>query len=315
MRWKPSHRTTPMTNQPGLVLSATGVMCFLCTTIASSCELGTPSCYLDPARVQWEQISLSASKFFFTASTQAQIQLVDSANIPFISVDQGVPVVPGIQSVELRAESRGIGIYSDSVLWIDPANGAALQFEVEDSGRRQRQRIYRYTNEGAFRRTRHPADGETDKPPEEWTDLTSGMRPYAPEAAGGIIIDPTSLLYIISASGLNQPGDTLQMVAFSRRQTTRLTLTVDQRANIDEALAKRLSGANLTGCKQPVETLLVRLSSELVTPDDDSKFSFLGLRSDIIIWLDPITRLPLRVTGKAKIVGRVSVNLRAAKCR
>lgn len=281
----------------------------------SACELNTESCTLDPTRVGWNAISLEARKFIFSGSTRVQIDLVDSMNLSLIAVDQGVPVAAGAQALELRAESRGLGTHSDAVLWIDPFSGAALQYKVEDSGRRQRQRIYRYTNEGAFHRTRHPAKGEADRPPEDWTDLDSGLTPYAPEAVDQVVIDPISLLYIISASHLNKPGDTLQMTAFARRQNTRLTLTVEQRAGIEKVLSDRLSNIDMPGCRRPSEALLVRLSSEPLTSQEDPKFSFLGLRSDISIWLDPVTRLPIQITGRAKIIGRVTVNLFAARCR
>lgn len=297
-----------------LMTMAAGV-CLFCTPVVSACELNKESCKLDPSRVQWQQISLEARKFIFSASTQVKIDLVDSTRLQAISVDQGVPVAPAVQILELHAISRGLGIHSDSVLWIDPFSGAALQYEVEDRGRRRRQRIYRYTNEGAFHRTRHPAKGEAGNPPETWTDVNSGLMPYAPEAVDEVIVDPVSLLYIISASHLNEPGDTLQMIAFARHQTTRLTLTVEERSGIDTALSGHLAGIDIPGCGQPAEVLLVRLSSEPLASQGDSKFSFLGLRSDIDIWIDPVTRLPIRITGKAKIIGRVIVNLIAAICR
>jgi len=282
--------------------------------IAHACELGRNECQLDPTRVRWMALDLEAKKFFLTGTTAAQVELVASDTVPLISVDAGVPVIPGARALELRATSHGLGINSDTVLWIDPHNGAALQYEVDDTGRRQRRRIYRYTNEGAFHRTRRPAEGEEDSPPEQWTDIESGLRLYAPEAVDQIVVDPVSILYVISAAPLARPGDTLEMYAFARRQTTRLTLTVAELNGVDRNIAKVLARADVSGCGQPVESLLIRLGVEQLNAEAESRFSFLGLQSDIEIWLDPISRMPLRISGKVKIAGRVAINLRAAEC-
>lgn len=283
-------------------------------SVASACELNAPDCRLDATRLHWDVIGLQARKFFFSASTRAQIEPATVDRLPLIATEQGVPVSPGTQTLRLAAASSGLGTHSDSVLWLDAGSGAALQYEVLDSGRRQRQRIYRYTDIGAFHRTRYPEKGQTELPPAQWTRVDAGLRPYAPDAVGEVIIDPIALLYIIAASSLERPGDELQMYAFARRRNTRLTLKVRERSAIARRLARSLNDVDMNGCAPPTEALLVTLTTEPMVTGQDADFDFLGLRSDISVWLDPATRLPLQITGKAKIVGRVTVRLRAARC-
>ncbi len=267
---------------------------------------------LDPGRVGWTHIGLKATKFFLTASTEVRVSVAETPCMAFLSPDQGTPVLAGPDTAVLTIDSEGLGIRSTATLWMDAQSGAALQYSVLDQGRRHRQRSYRYTDTGAFHWTRHPDRGEEDAAAETWSKTESGMRDYPPTASGERIIDPIGLLYIISASDMSQPGDTIELVVYARRRIARLTITADRFVSFDDAIKGNDFARTLTAGRHPKEALLFRLTPRAMSANDDMEFDFLGLSRDIEILLDPNTRLPLRISGKARIVGKLSIELQAA---
>lgn len=268
--------------------------------------------HLDPDRIGWTHIGLKASKFFLTATTGFNVSVSESGCISLLSPDQGQPVSAGADTAVVNIDSQGLGVDSKAVLWMDARTGAALQYSVLDHGRRNRQRSYRYTDIGAFHWTRYPAEGEEKAPVNTWSTTGSGMRDYPAAAAGEKIIDPVGLLYIIAASDMSRPGDSIDLVIYARRRLARLTITTDRFVDLDEATKGNEFARMLTASSHSKKALLFRLTPRAMTETDDMEFNFLGLSRDIEIVLDSDTRLPLRISGKARIVGKLSIELQAA---
>jgi hypothetical protein len=273
----------------------------------------------DPQRVGWTRLEFEARKLFLSAhaSMSAGQRERDSIAMEIVSPATGKPVaVPAIVA-EIRYGASGIGRNSETTLWLDVADGAAVQRMQLDRGKRTRHRIYRYTDVGAWHQTRWPAsEQEIDRPPEQWTERSEGLRAYPPTAAGLPIADPAALLWLIAASDLAQAGDSMALHTFSRRQVHRVAVEVlgPMQASIDfDSTDSR--GAWQRRGKMPALRLRIRGEPLQQQQGDDDEFELLGLQGDIELLLDPAHRTPLALSGKGKIVGQVTFHLRRAVLR
>jgi hypothetical protein len=90
-------------------------------------------------------------------------------------------------------------------------------------------------------------------------------------------------------------------------------LTVD--GLLDPKVAYRAVGDDgRRSCKGTTRALNIRLTV-LPFGTESADFDFLGLTSDIAIYLEPQSRLPLRIEGRAKVIGRVTTNLKEARLK
>jgi len=268
---------------------------------------------LDPERVGWTSINLEAHKLFVSATTEAEwsVDKRDAVASRLIAVPErdAVPAGPSVLTLKVRAAMPGIR--SLTTLWIDPATANSLQYEIRDSGRRIRERTVRFTDSGAFQRTRRPADNDDEKTPSTWTNHSSGFWPYAGNVATAPVLDSLALLYVVAGASLDKTGDRMEVLVFQSRELARVVLTVDRL--VDTRVAYRATGHDGTrSCRGSSRALRIRLA---VLPFGEAPpdFDFLGLKSDIFVLVEPDSRLVLRIEGKAAVIGRVSSNLKEAR--
>jgi len=269
---------------------------------------------LDASRLAWQRIEYHASKFTIGASSVVEWSQLDASdrNIDWIDAKglDGVPdkpIEPGKQVLRLDYTSDLIGRHFDTVYWMDPGDGAALQYETTSTGGRPKHRIYRFTNQGAFQRTWRPIKDEAELPWENWTERSGDFRPFQPEVYDQVVIDPVGLVYLVAASELGRSNDQLEVLAFVGREVSRAILTAGKVIEIDaDFIAQGPSGEKR--CNTRMKVLKISLAVEAVGDAAASDFDFFGLKSDIEIFLSPESRLPLRISGNAKIFGPLVIN-------
>jgi hypothetical protein len=298
--------------------SALSVALLLLNAGLASADPGGASRY-DPQRVGWARLEFAASKLWLSA--QASIATTarhhDEIAGRLIPSGAGQPVPAPEQVVELTYSASGMGRQSRTTLWLDGASGAAIQRTQVDTGSRQRHRIYRYTDAGAWHRTERPANARERKlPAEQWTERSEGFRSYPPEAKGLIITEPAALLWLISAVELTRSGDQVQLFTFSRRQVHRVSVRVagTKAARVDYRESTGNGARQRTG-EIEVLQLLIRGQPLQAETDEDDEFELLGLQGDIELLLEPAARVPLALSGRAKIVGQVVFRLHEATLR
>ncbi len=270
---------------------------------------------LDPARVGWSRVGLEAHKLFITSTTVAEWSVDDTSGVAGRLADspEGVAIAPGAKILKVNYRADLPGLKSDTTLWMDPVTGNSLQYEVRDSGKRFRERIVRFADSGAYHRTRRPRPGEAEETPATWTDETSGFWPYGQNLAGQPVLNSLGLLNFIAGSDLAKTGDQTEVLVFHRRALVRVRLTVD--GLVDARVAYRAVGDDgRRSCKGATRALNIRLTV-LPFGTEPTDFDFLGLKSDIFIRLEPQSRLPIRVEGRAAVIGRVTTNLKEARLK
>jgi hypothetical protein len=269
----------------------------------------------DPARIGWSEIQFHASMLFFSVDANVALNQLAVADVidRLMEPGEGVAITPDDKVQELRFTTDFFGRHTTSDLLINSGTGATLQRTSHDSGKRFRHRIYRFTDIGAYQRTRWPVGKDEEKLPaerwEEWSETGEGLRAYPAAAVGSVVTDSGGLLYIVGAAQLNEPGDKIEILAYARSHvhrvqvevTTPETIKVDYREHNGDNSVERKG-------KQQVMTLLIR-GEGLDDGDDVDEFELLGLRGDIIMHMDPKTRAPLQLNGRVKIIGRVTLRI------
>lgn len=296
-----------------------GVLAGLCAQIALAGPVAGKTGPFDPQRVSWTRLEFSAQKLFLSAQASLAVALRprDAISAGIVTPPMGKAVPMPETLAEIRYGASGMGRNSDTTLWLDLASGAALQRLQLDSGARTRQRIYRYTDIGAWHQTRWPAnDRERELPLEQWTDRSEGLRPYPAAATGLVITDPAALLWLIAATDLAKPGDRLEINTFSRRRVHRVSveaLGMTQTSIKFEAQDAR--GIWQREGRMPALRIRIRGEPLEQQADSDDEFELLGLQGDIELLLDPASRAPLALSGRAKILGQVTFQLCKAMLR
>jgi len=300
----------------GIVRLIVFVFLLLSSGSAIPCDHCGRGVALDSSGIGWQQVELRARKFLVTAKSVVEWSVLDvsSAKIGWIDADgldgvEGELVEPGAQILRLNYSSKLIGKPVESVLWMDPGDGAILQYSVHDNRRHPKHRIYRFTNRGAFQRTWRPEKNEKKLAWPEWSEQYGDFRPFPDEVYDRVITDSLGIIYIIAASDLGRGGDRLEVLAFGSREVSRGIFTAEEMVDIDADFVVE-GPLGERRCKGKTQVLRIGVEIETVgnTDEPDS-----GILSEIEIYLDLRSRLPLRISARAKYVGRVTIKTRHAR--
>lgn len=278
---------------------------------AADISRGTP---FDPSRVPWTSVEFEASKFFITATAGIQVtpRAIGEVAGQLASTPTGKPVEPEASVLELHYRASGVGRDADMALWLNPRSGAALQYRQVLGGGRSRLRIVRFADIGIFERSRRPAKQEEESlAPEQWSNRAEEPSAYPPAARGEAVIEPISLLWLVSAAELRKPGDRMAVLAFSRHDVYRVTAEVTGSGKTRVDYRERRAGIDKTR-QGAVRALHIHIRGINIEPNKEDDFELLGLRGEMSLLLDPVTRVPLELSGSAKIVGQIAMQLRAA---
>jgi hypothetical protein len=271
---------------------------------------------LDPNEIGWQQIDLRARKFLITAKAVVEWSVLDASkvNVGWIDADgldgvKGKPIESGAKILRLAYVSKLIGKPIDTVLWMDPGDGAILQYTVDDHRRRPKHRAYRFTNYGAFQRTWRPEKNEKKLAWPEWSEQYGDFRPFPEDAYDQVVTDSLGLIYIIAASKLGRGSDRLEVLAFGSREVSRGIFTAEEMLDIDVDFVVEGPTDELR-CKGKTQALRIGVEIEAVGDADEPDS---GILSEIEIFLDLQSRLPLRISARAKYVGSVVIKTKRAR--
>ncbi|MGI9341616.1 MAG: hypothetical protein ACR2QV_02125 [Gammaproteobacteria bacterium] len=276
---------------------------------------------LDPDRLNWSELRFHASKFFISIDADVELADIAASDIDgmLIQAGEGTAVASTPPNKSLVFTTEAFGRKTRAAVLLNAVDGATLQRTSHDSGKRNRHRIYRYTDIGAYQKTWWPVSEEQEKfPPErfkEWSKFEEGMRPFAEAVHGEIVIDPGALLYIVGAAPLEKAGDKIEVLAYARKNVHRVQVEV---AGIEQIKVKfdQSGGASPGEKKGKFNALKLLVRGEMVDDgDDDDQFELLGLRGDIDIHIDPETRAPLQIKGDVKIAGKATMRLTRLKLK
>jgi len=281
---------------------------------------------LDLKRVPWIQLSYRVKNFSVEVDAQVQLESLPAAEVEaaLIKSPQGVPIKAW------HPESNRITIYYlvDSILWppvktinqvwFNPKDATALGRIRLRRGNADFKKVYRFTEQGVFRHRREPKDQqETSKEPEKWTDVKDTFYAYDLDQLGcHNVTERTVMIYIASAAELSKSMQPLSFCVFGRRQLFQVRFKPEgfHSLKVDFIEKKQQGEMRRQG---EVEALKIALEVQPLPSDLDKveDFSFLGFQENIAIFIDPVSGLPLQLSGIISKVGKVTIKLGEVRLR
>jgi hypothetical protein len=218
-----------------------------------------------------------------------------------------------LMTVDLKTEGRFIfnEQYTEKI-WFNPFDGRAYcRIRYLKSGDPW-VKIYSWTDRGVHRKKIQPADErESRQDPVKWTKLKESFYPYPDSMVHSPnVSDPLFLLNYVPGLISLGPKVHSQILVFGKEQLYRLTC----RREKSYPMTVSYKSHTPAGAADIQKTLLPLIFSVTAEPysyknKDSEAFSLLGLQEDILIYLDPATYLPIRISGRNAIWGELILDL------
>jgi len=265
---------------------------------------------LDPERVKWTKLTFRAKKLGLstTADISLRVSSPSEAAKELIAVGDATGLEPSGDIYVLDVGNQFMGRKSVNSIWFDPANGQTFQRLVTETGKRNRYKVSRYAADGVSTLRKVPRKGEEDKGVKGWTDQSETFESHPPGFS--VVIEPGTLFYLVSASNLSKTGQSMEAVFHSRDGLAVAEITVEGRTEVRVDYEE--VGRGPVDGRVPAIKLAVRAKPMEGT---SGQIELIGLQGDVEIFLHPLTRVPLLVSGKVQIAGKVNIKLKRVEMR
>ena len=275
---------------------------------------------IDADKVLWNHLSYRAKSIFGKVTTDVYLSASPAGEAAdfLIAAPDGVAVhASGPTVFQLTVHSRidplvGFDEILNTQSWIDSNGAAALQRIRLRHGKDKWQKSYRFTHQGVFRLKKSPKDSrEKNLALDQWTKIRKRFYFYGDKGlACPQILEPASLLYIVSAIDLTTAQPPLNLCVFNKKQLHLVKVSVGGSQSLPVNYLEKLGDSQIRVDKK-IETIKISFQPHSLAPTDiePEVFSFLGLKGDFDIFIDKTSRIPVRVSGKITAFGKVDIFL------
>jgi len=279
---------------------------------------------LDPQQVPWSQLSFHAKNFWVEVSTDIQMKLLRASDLDAVLLKspKGIPIKPKTSQINEMTINTIIDprfrspVNIHNRIWFDPTNASALGRVRLRRGEDDFKKIYRFTEQGVFRHRIEPRDKkEFSLAPKKWTDIKDSFYPYnRPNLGCNAVTERSLLIYILSVVPFLQNNNSMSLCVFGKRALHRVTLqTTGTRSVPINYLVKNEQVE--TPKKGRVMATEIAISAEPIKSGqlEPENFSFLGFQEDISIHIDPVSHLPIQISGVIPAVGKTQLKLNSVE--
>ena len=274
----------------------------------------------EPDRAGWKYLSYRGSHFWGDVKTEVSLADLPAgeAQKKLITIPDGKPLETSTSRVMvIDVQSKvdplfGATDLSGSRAWFAPNDAAAYQRIRTRHGGDIWQNTYRFAERGVYRIRKKPGHAdEKQVAPEHWTRIKESFFQYPPTGLESqTVTEPTGLLYLVSVLDLMPQTAPLSVFVFDRKQLHEVKIQVNGRQSLKVSYMEKSHNKEI----QRVETIdAVKIyfsPRALVQPGEKpEQFSFFGLRSNFIIFIDPASGLPVQVSGKVPKLGTLHLKL------
>ena len=275
---------------------------------------------IDADKVLWNHLSYRAKSIFGKVTTDVRLLAVPVEEVAdlLITDPAGEALQPsGATVFTLTIYSNINPLFgSDEILktqsWFDPDGAGALQRVRLRQGKDKWQKSYRFTKKGVFRLRKKPRDSrEENLTLDQWTKIRNHFYLYGDKGLGcPQILEPASLLYIVSVIDLTTDQPPLNLCVFNKKQLHLVKVSVGGSQSLKVNYLET-QGDNQTRVDKKIDTIKISFQPRSLAPTDiePEEFSFLGLKGDFDIFFDQVTNLPVQVSGKTSVFGKVDSRL------
>jgi len=294
------------------------VICFLAVAPAAALDVKVPTVTLDPQRVVWRDLRYTAHKLGMAATVEVRLDetQADSTDAGEASGRYTASAETPRREILLESTSHLPGRAFLALEHVSAMRAAAREIVDTETGARNHRKTYTLTARGFLFELVEPASAsEVLLPPQRWTRQTRSFSAY-PKAfpASAVITGPAGLLYAASAGALTAPGDSMTIYVLVQTQVERVVVAVEG-IESTEIEFQESSGDTLRSVRGQVEALRLVAHSQPVEPSESSAFRIFGLEGDVEILWDRTRRLPVEISGRVKLLGRVEMRLASVTLR
>ena len=278
----------------------------------------------EPQRALWKNLSFRGSHFLGTAETLVSLAAIPAADArkQLISIPEGnlletsaSPVM--VIDVQSKADPLfGSDEFTVSRSWFLSQKGIALQRIRSRRGDDIWQNTYRFAQSGVYRIRKKPGRADEQQlEPAQWTRVKESFFPYQPAGAESkIVMEPTGLLYLASNLDMRSPKGPRSLYVFDRKQLHEVTVQVNERRHLKVSYIEKDSQKEIKR-EGMVDAVKISFKPRALAPQGEQpeEFSFMGLKGDFEIYIDPASRLPVQVSGKVAGIGKIHIRLQTVE--
>ncbi|MBL0714521.1 MAG: hypothetical protein JJV98_12555 [Desulfosarcina sp.] len=275
---------------------------------------------LDPQRVSWEHLRYQSKNMMVTLTAEMKLQALPAvqAEAVFLKNPRGTPLkASGPEVLHIALDMMIDFIFRAPVIitnevWFNPDDAAALgRFRLR-RGEDDFEKTYRFTEQGVFRRNREPRTREEAAlDPDQWSRLIDTFYSHDLDQLGcPVVTERLVLIYILSAIENLKDHQPFSLCVFGKRQLHRVELKPEGSQTLKVDFVEKQPQAE-TRRQGEVQAIKIALKAEPMVSDLDKpeNFSLLGLHKNIVIFIDPKTRLPIQITGDITTIGKATLKL------
>jgi hypothetical protein len=275
---------------------------------------------IDADKVLWNRLSYRAKSIFGKVSTDVHLLAVpveETADL-LINDPAGEALQPAGKTIyTLTVNTNIIPLFGpDEILktksWFDPNGAGALQRVRLRQGQDKWQKSYRFTKKGVFRLKKRPKDSsEENLPLDQWTRIKNRFFLYGDKGRGcSRILEPASLLHIVSTINETTAQDPLDLCVFNKKQLHLVKVSLGGSQSLKVDYLEKLGDSQIRVDKK-IDTIKISFQPRSLAPTgiEPEVFSFLGLKGDFDIFIDQATNLPVQVSGETSVFGKVDIRL------
>jgi len=275
---------------------------------------------IDAEKVLWSHLSFRAKTLFGRVTTDVHLTAgpVEDVADSLITDPAGEALQPSGETLYTLTVNSNINplFGSDEILetksWFDASGAGALQHVRQRLGKVKWQRSYRFSKKGVFRLKKTPKDSrEESLALDQWTQISNHFYSYGDDRIGcPQVMDPSSLIYIVSAMKATTLPTPLNLCVFYKKQLHRVKVSIAGAQSLKVDYTAKRDDSQIRVDTQ-IDTIKISFEpSPLSTTDmEPEEFSFLGMKGNFDIFIDKTSRIPVQVSGNISPFGKVDIRL------
>ena len=278
----------------------------------------------EPQRALWKNLFFRGSHFLGTAETLVSLAGIPAADArkQLISIPEGnlleataSPVM--VIDVQSKADPLfGSDEFTVSRAWFLSQKGIALQRIRSRRGDDIWQNTYRFAQSGVYRIRKKPGRADEQQlEPAHWTRIKESFFPYQPAGPESkIVMEPTGLLYLASNLDMRSPTGPRSLYVFDRKQLHEVTVQVNERRRLEVSYIEK-GYQKVNQREGMMDAVRISFKTRALVPQGEQpeEFSFMGLKGDFDIYIDPASRIPVQVSGKIARIGKIHIRLQTVE--
>jgi hypothetical protein len=293
------------------------VVCTVAQVAAPLCAAGGTAGVAARRAVSWTELRFAARKMGISASIVINLARAPGATAGETGDPVGaVPSAAGRDDLVLESTTHLPGRTFVAREVLDPGSCAARRIVDTETGAKHHRKTYTLGERGFELVLLEPATAmQMLLPPERWTRETRTFTAYPVAVrAGALVTGPAGLIYVASAADLRSPGASVATLVLVQTEVERVTVRAEGFEPAELDFQEESAGGVATVHENGAVVRLVAHGLP-VDPAASSVFRLFGLEGDVEILWDPARRLPVRMAGQVRMLGRVEVHLVAVTLR